>query len=189
MIHHLIFEGAELSGKSWLMSRVYDYLEPKYNRNKNVLDGCHWFNCDVGIFGTPEGRKVIEGYVPIFEALSGKNVLVEKFQLADRIYNQMYNDLDVDYGQVEDALLELDFKIILVTFPNDRQVLEKRIADRLSLYPHYERILKPVDWYLDQQAHYRKEIKKSRLPFLEVATEVLPDEKLAGRILEWIGEK
>jgi hypothetical protein len=30
---HLIFEGAELAGKSWLMSRVYDYLERKDNKN------------------------------------------------------------------------------------------------------------------------------------------------------------
>ena len=41
MIHHLIFEGAELSGKSWIMSQIYNYLEPKYNQSKDILDGCH----------------------------------------------------------------------------------------------------------------------------------------------------
>ena len=61
-MHHLIFEGAELAGKSWIMSQIYDQLEPKYNKNKVVLDGCHWFNSDVGIFGTEFGRPVIDHY-------------------------------------------------------------------------------------------------------------------------------
>jgi len=30
MKHHLIFEGAELAGKTWLMSQIYNYLQPKY---------------------------------------------------------------------------------------------------------------------------------------------------------------
>ena len=53
-MHHLIFEGAELSGKSWLISQVYNYLEPKYNQSDFILDGCNWFNCDVGIYGTKD---------------------------------------------------------------------------------------------------------------------------------------
>ena len=50
--HNIIFEGPELVGKSYLMSQIYDYLEPKYNSGGKIMDGCHWFNCDVGIFGT-----------------------------------------------------------------------------------------------------------------------------------------
>lgn len=45
--HHIIFEGAELVGKSYIMSRIYDFLEEKYNKNRNILDGCHWFNSDI----------------------------------------------------------------------------------------------------------------------------------------------
>src|SRR5512145_322970 len=75
-MHHLIFEGAELSGKSWLMSQIYDRLEPKYNRNKNILDGCHWFNCDVGVYGTEHGKPVIEHFCRIFAELQDKNLLV-----------------------------------------------------------------------------------------------------------------
>ena len=41
MAHHIIFEGAELAGKSWLMSQVYDQLEPKYNQQNHILDDCH----------------------------------------------------------------------------------------------------------------------------------------------------
>ena len=62
-MHHLIFEGAELAGKSWIMSQVYNHLEPKYNSNQGLLDGCHWFNCDVGVFGSEHGRRVIGQYL------------------------------------------------------------------------------------------------------------------------------
>ena len=84
--HQLIFEGAELVGKSFVMSQIYDYLEQKYNTQPKILDGCHWFNCDVGIFGTPYGKPVIDRYIQLLEVLADKNVLFEKFHLTDKVY-------------------------------------------------------------------------------------------------------
>ena len=65
MAHHLIFEGAELAGKSWIMSQVYNHLQAKYNESKFIMDGCHWFNCDIGIYGTKYGNDVIKNYINI----------------------------------------------------------------------------------------------------------------------------
>lgn len=188
MAHHLIFEGAELSGKSWLMSQIYDHLEPKYNQNKKVLDGCHWFNCDVGVYGTPLGKPVIKNYLNIFQALRDKNILVEKLHLSDIVYNRLHNKTEVYYNSAEKTLTKLNFKIILVTFPNDREILKQRIKDRLNLYPHYERILQNPDWYIRQQKEYLAEIKNSSLPYLVIETDKLPDEKPVKKILEWIVE-
>jgi hypothetical protein len=187
--HHLIFEGAELTGKSWLISQVYDYLEPKYNQNKVVLDGCHWFNCDVGVFGTKHGQPVIENYYKIFEELKNKNLLVEKLHLADIVYKRLHWREEVDYKQIEKKLKKLDFKIILITFPEDKGLLIKRIQDRLNLYPHYERILRDPEWYINQQREYLKEITKTSLPYLIIETNNLPDQFLVDKILKWIGEK
>lgn len=189
MKHHLIFEGPELAGKSWLMSQVYDYLEPKYNQSRAVLDGCHWFNCDVGVFGTNHGKKVIDAYLNIFEKLKNKNLLVEKLHLSDLIYNRLHRQVELSYKAQEDFLKKLDFKIVLVTFPENKKLLEKRIKDRLNLYPHYERILRSPEWYIDQQREYLKEIKKSRLPYLIIETSKLPDRSLVNKILNWINEK
>lgn len=189
MIHHLIFEGAELSGKSWLLSQVYDYLEPKYNQNKVALDGCHWFNCDVGIYGTEHGQKVIEHYLDIFTVLKEKNLLIEKLHLSDIVNNRLHNQKEVDYREVEDRLLALDFKIILVTFPEDEKLLAARIKDRLNLYPHYERILREPSWYIREQQEYIEEIKKTKLPYLIIETKALPANGLVEQILQWIGEK
>ncbi|MDD3006575.1 MAG: hypothetical protein PHX30_03270 [Candidatus Pacebacteria bacterium] len=189
MAHHIIFEGAELAGKSWLTSQVYNFLEPKYNQQKVILDGCHWFNCDLGFYGTEHGKIVIENYVNIFKELQEKNLLVEKMYLSDRIYNQLYRNQDINYAQVENRLSDLDFKMVLVTFPEDKELLQKRIDDRLRLYPHYARILKTPDWYISQQRKYKEEIENSKLPYLIIETEVLPDDSLTRKILDWIGEE
>lgn len=67
---HLIFEGVELAGKSFIMSQIYNFLEPTLSsKNKHILDGCHWFNCDVGVFGGPEGKSLIKNYLKIAQDL------------------------------------------------------------------------------------------------------------------------
>jgi thymidylate kinase len=188
-MQHIIFEGAELAGKSWLMSRVYDYLESKYNKNRVILDGCHWFNCDVGVFGTHHGQPIIKHYLQILKELENKNLLLEKFHLSDIVYNRLHLKEKIDYKIIEKELLKLNFKIILVIFPEDKNILKKRIVDRLKLYPHYERILRSPEWYIKQQKEYLKEIKKTKIPYLVVETKKLPDENLIQEILSWMGEK
>jgi thymidylate kinase len=188
-MNHLIFEGAELAGKSWLMSQVYDFLEPKYNQGKVLLDGCHWFNCDVGVFGTKHGRKIIDNYLNIFDELKNKNILVEKLHISDIVYNRLHRGVEIDYRLQEDILNKLNFKIVLIVFPEDKDLLNKRIQDRLKLYPHYERILRDPDWYIKQQREYLKEIEKTKLPSLIIETKTLPDPSLTEKILTWINEK
>ena len=128
------------------MSQVYDYLEVKYNQNKVVLDGCHWFNSDVGVFGTDNGYFCIEKYIEILEHLQNKNVLFEKLHLSDIVYNRIHRQKELSYTAIENKLFKLGAKIILCTFQEDEKILEKRIQDRLNLYPHYERILQNPAW-------------------------------------------
>src|SRR3989338_11206276 len=189
MRHHLIFEGAELTGKSWLMSRLYDFLEPKYNRSGYLLDGCHWFNCDLGIYGSRHGKPVIAAYLKIFSELKNKNLLAEKFHLSDLVYSRLHRRREINYGGVEKKLLRLGFKIILVTLPENKKAIRSRIRDRLKIYPHYERILRDPGWYIRQQREYLKEIKRSALPSLTVKTGRLPDQNLVNKILKFIHEK
>jgi len=189
MNHHLIFEGAELAGKSFLMSQIYDFLEPKYNKNRAILDGCHWFNCDIGVYGTKYGKPIINSYLNIFKILNAKNLLIEKFHISDIVYNRLHQKKEISYNDVEKKLKKLKFKIILILFPEDEIVLKKRINDRLKLYPHYEKILREPKWYIKQQKEYIKEIKKTKLPRLIIKTEKLPDPRLTEKIIKWLGEK
>ncbi|MEK7203000.1 MAG: hypothetical protein AAB653_01665 [Patescibacteria group bacterium] len=187
--YHLIFEGAELAGKSWIMSQIYDYLEPKHNKSGYLLDGCHWFNCDIGVYGTKHGKPIIKSYLKIFAELKNNNLLVEKFHLSDIVYNSLHRQQKVNYQNIEKQLQKLNFKIVLIILPENKKIIQARINDRLKLYPHYERILREPNWYIKQQKEYLKEIKKINLPYLIIKTKKLPDNNLVKQILNWLGEK
>ena len=186
MNNHLIFEGAELSGKSWIMSQVYEYLEEKSNTSKNILNGCHWFNCDNGLFGTDKGQSILNHYLTIFKELREKNLILEKFHISDLIYNRMYNQKEINYENLEIELKKLNFKLVFIKFPEKIDIIEKRIQDRLNLYPHYERILKKPEWYISQQQEYEKEVSKSILDKIVVETDKLPDYSIIDDIKKWI---
>lgn len=186
--HHLIFEGAELVGKSWLMSQVYDYLELKYNKNKVILDGCHWFNSDVGVFGLSHGQKCVQKYLEILQILKKENVLFEKFHISDIVYNRLHRKKEIPYKIVEEKLKKLSAKIIFCVMDEDKKMIKRRIKDRLNLYPHYERILQNPDWYIKQQREYQKEIKKTSLEVLQVDLSRLPNPEAVNKILKWINE-
>ncbi|MFA5154846.1 MAG: hypothetical protein WC453_00265 [Patescibacteria group bacterium] len=187
MAHHLIFEGAELSGKSWVIAQIYSELEPKYAASSNVLDGCYWLNCDLGFFGTDLAAPMIENYLEIFRTLREKNMLIEKFSLSAAVYNIIYGTGAIDRQIVDQALAMLGFKIVLLTFPEDRQLIQRRLDDRLRLYPNYGRIAKRPDFYIKQQRLYQKLIAQSPLPYLMVQAEKFPDDGVVEQIRTWIG--
>jgi thymidylate kinase len=192
MPSHLILEGAELSGKSWVLSQLYSNLEPAGATNPDVLDGCYWFNCDLGFFGTAPAPQILPNYLKIFQALAAKNILVEKFHLSELVYDELYNTgryryfLADDFEHIERRLQDLDFKIVLLTFPEDRELLARRLEDRLKLYPHYRRIAKTPEFYLKQQALYLERLKASSLEYLVLEAAHFPDDELVGKIREWI---
>ncbi len=187
--HKIIFEGAELSGKSFLMSQVFDALEPKYNSGGHIMDGCHWFNCDVGVFGTKYGQLTLEKYLEIMEGMEESNLMLEKFHLTEKVYQKLYNNVDFDCTNIEDRLEKINTKLILLTFDEDEELIKYRLKDRLELYPHYARIAQDPKQYIKQQQLYVEFIKKSKLEYLIVNSSVLPNEKIIVDILEFLKEK
>jgi len=184
---HLIFEGVELAGKSFIISQIYNLLEPTLSSaNPRLLDGCHWFNCDVGVFGAPEGKDVIKNYLKIAKNLKHKHLIFEKFHIADQVYNKIYNNKDINYNGVEKKLKKLEFKIIFLHINEDEELFKKRLQDRLNLYPHYERIAGTPKDYIKQQKIFAEYIKKSNLPTLTVNSSLLPDEKIIKQIMSWL---
>lgn len=189
MSQRLIFEGAELSGKSFVMSQVYDFLEPKYNSGGRILDGCHWFNCDVGLFGTPYGQVTLNKYVEMFEQLGDTNLMIEKFHISEAVYQYIYNQRTYDFSELEQRLLALGAKIIVTTFAQDEELIKKRLQDRINLYPHYQRIAQEPRAYLHQQEVFLEILKKSKLPSLMIDSSVLPNPKIIEQTLDFIGER
>lgn len=187
--HKIIFEGAELVGKSYLISQIYNHIEPKYNSGGQVMDGCHWFNCDVGIFGTKFGQVTLMKYLELFEELKDANIIAEKFHLTETVYQKLYNKQDFDFMEIEDRLAKLNAKIVLLIFDEDEQLLAKRLKDRLELYPHYSRIAQSPAGYIKQQQLYLELIKKSKLDYLIINSSKIDNPALVDKILDFLREK
>lgn len=189
---HLIFEGPELVGKSFLISQVYDKLEIQNNTDPHILNGCQWFNCDLNVFGTPLGKKIIDEYVKILKILENKNVLFEKFHLTDQVYNQIYRRQKIDYSETEKKLKKLGAKIILFTVKN-KNIFADRLPDRLKNSPLYGRIAQSPEDYWQQQKLYLEKIKQTKLPYLIIDSSDLLNkkfvEKQVNKILNFIQEK
>lgn len=187
--HKIIFEGPELAGKSYLMSEVYKHIEPRYNSGGHILDGCHWLNLDVGLYGTPLGGAAINNYINLFEDLESANVMAEKFHITEAVYQKLYHDKDFDFSSIDDRLAKLNTRIVLTIFDEDEKLLEHRLKDRLNLYPHYKKIAQAPSAYIKQQRLYLDLIKKSKLDYLIINSSKLPNPGLVEQILHFLREK
>ncbi|PIZ57988.1 hypothetical protein COY23_00855, partial [bacterium (Candidatus Torokbacteria) CG_4_10_14_0_2_um_filter_35_8] len=161
-----------------------------YNTTKrnDILDGCIWFGCDNGVFGSEFGKSVIQKYVEMLEFLKDKNTIFEKFHISDQVYNFLYYDKNINYRGVERRLRSFDCKIVFCKIKEDEDVFKKRIEERLKSVPHYQRIVKPFSWYIKQQRTYEQFLEKSILPVLEVDMTKIPNEKYK-EVLGWIKEE
>ncbi len=188
MRHLLIFEGGELVGKSYSISEVYNQLEEKYQTNNSILNGCHWLNCDIGLFGDQYGRLAIEKYLELVEQITDRHIILEKFHLSDMAYSLFYQKKKISYNDIESRLLELGARLIFCRTANNLEIFRERLADRLALYPHYQRIAKTPQRYLELQNVYQQLISESKLPTLTVDTTVLPNKQITKEILQWLNE-
>ncbi len=189
--YHLIFEGAELTGKSYVISQVYDHLEKKHSSKKYplLLDGCFWINADIGVFGSEKGRLLIDNYLALAKKLKSYNIVFEKFHLTDQVYSWLYRRKNINYQKVELELKKLNFKIIFLYIDSDTNLFKKRLADRVSLYPHYKRIKQTPKDYIYQQEKYESYLKKTKLPYLKINTSEIPNKKIIKQIIKWLEKK
>lgn len=182
----LIFEGGELTGKSFIISQVYNTLEPKYNSGGKRLDGCHWFNADVGIYGGKHSATLLDAYTRIAETITDRPLIFEKFHICDLVYQKIYRNKKIGYTELEKRLNALGAKIIFCSIDDNEALFEKRLRDRLALYPHYERIAQSARAYIAQQRMYREFLTQSSLPVLSIDTTTLPNLPLIQTIINWI---
>ena len=179
----LIFEGAELVGKSTLTSATYQRLVHAYTSSNQILDGCYYLYCDIGVFSTPLARDYLFHMAKIVELMRYHNVVLDKFHLADEVYQQEYRGKKVSHRWVEEDILgPLGTRIVLVTLSEDK--LEERLQQRLKTDPHYALIQKPFDFYKRMQERYLQAIQNTTLEWLQVDG-ALPPEENVTRILAW----
>lgn len=179
----LIFEGAELVGKSTLTAATYQRLVHAYTSSNEILDGCYYLYCDIGIFSTPLAKDYIYHMAKIIELMKQRNVVLDKFHLADEVYQQEYRGKTVSHRWVEDEILRpLGTRMILVTVSEEH--LEQRLQQRLQSDPHYALIKKPFDFYKRMQQRYLEAIQHTTLDWLQVDGAAPPEENVT-QILAW----
>src|SRR3989344_5501330 len=189
MSHLLLFEGSELTGKSFLMSQLYDWLEKKYNSDPNLLNGCHWLNCDIGILGDRYAGWCLNKLAEMVEPMTDRNIIIEKFHLSDLAYRAFHQLPEISYNELEARLAKRQAKIIFTRINPDPALFEQRLKDRLQLYPHYARIAKTPAQYIKLQELYEHYLQRSQLPSLTIDSSQLPNPELLDQILTWLKEK
>ncbi|MFI5273789.1 MAG: hypothetical protein ACHQ4H_12215 [Ktedonobacterales bacterium] len=181
----LIFEGAELVGKSTLTAATYQRIVHAYTTSNEILDGCYYLYCDIGVFSTPLARDYIYHMAKIVELMKHRNVVMDKFHIADEVYQLEYRDKAVSHRWVEDDILRaLDTRVVLVTVSPEH--LEQRLRQRLESDPHYALIQKGIDFYIRMQERYQAAISQTTLHWLEVDG-AAPVEANVSRVLAWAG--
>jgi hypothetical protein len=179
----LIFEGAELTGKSTLTAATYQRLVFPYTTTNEILDGCYYLYCDIGVFSTPIAHDYLYHMAKIVELMRYRNVVIDKFHLSDEVYQAEYRGRHVSHRWVEDRILRpLGTRIVLVTISPD--LLRERLRRRLETDPHYALIQKPLDFYPRLQERYQRAARETTLPVLVVDGAAAPDENVS-RILRW----
>lgn len=182
----IIFEGVELAGKSWVMSQLYPILETQGNTNPLFLNGCIWFNCDIGLLGDTYGQTFIEHQIKLAQAIPDRTMLWEKFHISDAAYRQFHGLEKISYNATEEQLLALGARIIFCRVNPDQALFEQRLADRLRLYPHYQHIAKSPADYIRLQTVYEQVIVDSKIPSLTLDTSQLPNINLVSQISSWL---
>lgn len=185
MAHKLIVTGAELTGKSYFIYDLWNTLEARYNKTGSVLDGCTWINTDVGLYGTDDGWVLVENMLNLAQSLESRNLIFEKFHYTQFIYENFKNK--DRYQKINQALHDLNFRVVLTTVNPDESLISKRIEDRLRGNTSYQRIVKPPAWHIERQYEYRTVIQESGLPYIEIDNTQIPNENYKT-VLEWIGE-
>ncbi len=182
----IIFEGVELAGKSWVMSQLYPILEQQNSTSSIFLNGCLWFNCDIGLLGDTNSQTFIDSQIKLAENIPDKTMLWEKFHISDAAYREFHGLEKISYNTIERQLLDLGAKIIFCRINPDEELFRQRLADRLRLYPHYQRIAKSPADYIRLQTVYEQLVAESKLPSLTLDTSQLPNTNLVSQITSWL---
>lgn len=184
-MHKLIFEGAELTGKSYSIYPVWNHLEQRYNSGAKVMDGCTWFNVDIGLFGTDDGWPLITKYLEIAEMLPHRNIIFEKFHLTHYLYSKEKDTRT--FHMIDEKLAGLGFIIVVTTVQQDPVLYTQRLSDRLAGNPAYSRIAQTPEWYLTKDTEYLELVKESTLDHLVIDNTIIPNDNYKT-ILSWLNE-
>jgi len=192
----LILEGTRLTRKTDLAFALNEHpriVGPRRYRYHSPLVSAEW----CAFTNVPWGRGLIN-FRPEEEALALETYrtwarlfalqryyswIVDRFHLSTRLYQRTAHRRELDFGWLEEILVELGFRHVLcVRRPED---FPQALAERLKVSGNpgqYD----GVEGFIAEQEQMRELIAGSRLPYLEVDVSGADLSTLCDRIADWL---
>jgi hypothetical protein len=192
----IILEGTRLTQKTEIAFALNEHprvVGPRKYRYHSPLVSAEW--CAFTNF--PWGRgminfdpseealaiKTYETWIKLFEYQKYYSWIVDRFHVSTKLYQKSVRNRDYDFRWLEERLLALGFRHVLCV--RSPESFEKAREERLKVSG------KPSQYdnltiFIDEQEDYRRLIRGSILPFMEVDVSDGSVPAAADRIADWL---
>ncbi len=192
----IILEGTRLTNKTEIAFALNEHpriVGPRKYRYHSPLISGEW----CAFTNTPWGRGLInfepqeealametyQTWVRLFELQKYYSWIVDRFHISTQVYQQQANKRTYDFTWLEERLSVLGFHIVLCTRPTESfpKAREERlkISGKPSQYDN-------LQLFIDEQEEFRKLIKTSLLPSMELDISDGNFKLAADKIADWM---
>lgn len=195
MVPKVILEGTRLTDKTEIAFALNEHprvVGPRRYRYHSPLVSAEWCaftNVPWGRglinFGPDEEALAMETYatwVRLFELQRYYSWIVDRFHISTKVYQRAARGRDIDFGWLEERLLPLGFRLVLCTRAPEGFEAARQERLRVSGNPRQYDDLSP---FIAEQEDFRREVRASRLPHLEVDVGQ-GVQAAADRIADWL---
>ncbi len=192
----IILEGTRLTMKTEIAFALNEHpriVGPRKYRYHSPLVSAEWcaftnFPWGRGLinFNGDERELAMETYrtwARLFELLKFYSWIVDRFHISTKAYQKEANGRDIDFGWLEDRLIPLGFRIILMVRSDES--FEKARQERLKVSgkpSQYD----DLEVFKKEQALIKGLVEESRMPktTIDISDNDVP--RAVGRIADWL---
>jgi hypothetical protein len=192
----VILEGTRLTWKTELAfkltehpklvgDRRYRYHAPLISAEWCAFTNVPWGRGPVN-FEPAEAAQAMEVYATwahLFELLPYYAWTVDRFHVSTRLYQRQAGRPDPDFSWLDPRLRKLGFRHVLCTRRAD--TFEAARARRLKVSGN-PRQYDHLEVFIREQDHYRRLVRESTLPFLEVDVSDDDVDRVADQVAGWL---
>ena len=192
----VILEGTRLTLKTEIAFALNQHpriVGPRRYRHHSPLVSAEWcgftnYPCGRGLinFEPQEADRAMETYrtwMRLFELLRYYSWLVDRFHISTRAYQLQAYHVDYDFSWLEERLAALGFHVVLCT--RSEESFDRARAARLAVSGN------PVQYdnlavFIHEQELFRRLVRESVLPWLELDVSSNDVAGAADRIADWL---
>lgn len=194
----IILEGTRLTLKTEIAFSLNEHPqvvgERKYRYHSPIISAewCSFTNFPWGRglinFDPSEEAQAIETYrtwVRLFELQRYYSWIIDRFHLSTQVYQMLHRGRDYDFSWLEDRMVPLGFHIVLCTRSNESMAAAREQRLKVSGNPSQYGNLQH---FVDEQELFRRLIKHSKLPWMEIDVSDNNIPKAVDAIAGWMSE-